>query len=68
MIIHIWLVLVIVMSGESPDVAARSEARTIDECWSDARDWVKEPLPHIKNAVGRGAECSIEVQPQSDYP
>lgn len=78
MIINIWLLLTILMSDEvkqqraelglTPNISARSEARTIDECWSDAHDWVNEPLPHITGVTGRYAGCAVEILPQSDYP
>jgi hypothetical protein len=62
MITHIVLVLTLIMAGRTPDVTHRVEQQgTIDDCWSQARAFVAQPLPKVEGVVGVAGACAVYV-------
>ncbi len=49
----IILLIAFIMPGRLPDIQHRLPEPTLEECWEDARDFVKRGLPQL--AIDKGA-------------
>lgn len=60
----IILLIAYVMPGRMPDIQQRVPEATIEECWSDAREFVKRgvtPLAKEKGAIAVLAGCRVKA-------
>lgn len=65
-IVAVLLIISYVMPGRLPDIQHRLPEPTIEECWTDAKEFVKRGIPKVaadKGAIAVMAACR-EVPPE----
>ncbi len=64
----VMLLLSVMMPGEQPDISHHERMKSLDECWTAAKEFTEKGVPdslRAQGAVGLRAGCAYVEMPSS---